>query len=464
MLLVYDDLEAARTTVTALTDQQSQLARKQFETLAKKCRRELRQAVTDKMTVTRALESAKKSLAKLQIELEVVRATNAKLQSHKSVVTDDVSQLRSEVSRLQDQKKLLERQLSQNETLAQERDATVHRLETEQKKLKLQLQSSEKNLKNQLARHEQDWQDRMAEMNLVQGNLAEEREDMLREKKRVEEELKKVESEHRKLEEGKCGLEAKIGQLEGQISEMEARFAENTEEISRVRRGIVRVVVDRACSAARARVISEHTREEFTAREGELRTEIAALSQERDTLSQSLEISRRERDELEARSKGVHEREEKIQDLTNKLEALSKENESIRTEIQSLSELRQSAVDNLQQLSEAKQSLQLDNQKIHMTLRTEISLLQTKLKSVEDEKQALEARVAELSAARTSRGGGSAFQGVSGATEGGYAEGLRRQVGALQTADTRQLRRENSEKKVHIHTMYRGVCNWNNNL
>ena len=57
----------------------------------------------------------------MQIELEVVRTTNTKLQSQKSIVADDVSQLRAEGAQLQDQKKLLERQLSQNEAAAQEK-------------------------------------------------------------------------------------------------------------------------------------------------------------------------------------------------------------------------------------------------------------------------------------------------------------------------------------------------------
>ena len=448
---VCDDLEATRTTITSLTDQQNKLARKQFEDLAKTCRDELQRAKTDKAEMSGALQKAKKSLAKMQIELEVVRTTNTKLQSQKSIVADDVSQLRAEIAQLQDQKKLLERQLSQNEAVAQEKDKIVHQLESEQHKLKSQLQSSEKNWKNQLARLERDWQDRMAEMNLLQENLSEEKDDLLREKESIEEKLAQVESENSKLEEEKTVLEDGVGQLEAQIVEMESKLAVNAAEISQVQRVIAKTVVEGACSTARARLLREQERDAFTAKEDELRSELTTLAHERDTMMDSLHQRQREQEVVEVLAKGARKKEEKINELTSQLESLTTENKSIRAEIQSLNELRQSAVDNLQQLSEAKQSLQLDNQKIHMTLRTEISLLQTKLKSVEDEKQALEARVADLVAGSGrggggGGGGGSAFKGLPGATEGGYAEGLRRQVGVLQT-ETQQLRREDSELK-----------------
>lgn len=445
---VCDDLETVRTTIISFTDQQNTLARKQFETLAKSCRQELQRAKADKAEVTSALQKAKRSLAKMQIELEVVRATNTKLQSQKSVVADDVSQLRAEIAQLQDQKKLLERQLCQNEAVAQEKDKTVQRLESEQHKLKSQIQSSEKNWKNQLARLERDWQDRMAEMNLLQENLAEEKDDLVREKESVEERLAEVESENRKIKDKKTVLESKVGQLEAQIVEMESKLAENVAVMSKVQRVIAKMVVDRACSTARARLFRDQERDKFLAREDELQTELSALGSERDALRDSMQQGRREQEIVEVLAKGVREKEGKIRELTSQLDSLRTENESIRAEIQSFNELR----DNLQQLSEAKQSLQLDNQKIHMTLCTEIRVLQTKLKSVEDEKQALEVRVADLAAAAGASGrvaggaGGSAFKGLPGAAEGGYTEGLRRQVGALQ-AETQQLRRENTELK-----------------
>ena len=461
---VLDDLETTRTNVATLTDHQSQLAREQFRELAKKCREEISRAVSDKKAVAKALDGAKRSLAKLQIELEVVRATNAKLQSHKSVVADDVSQLKSEVSRLQDQKKMLERRLSQNETLAAEREKTIRELETEKKKLKSQIQSSEKNWKNQLARHERDWEDRMAEMDAIQGTLAEEKEDLLREKALAEEKLATIESENRDLEEGKRELESKVGELECKITEMEIQLEDNTREMSRVRSGIAKVVVRHACSSASTRAAAECDRDRFTARETELKNEVADLTRERDALTESLERREQEQREMEARTKSAHENEEKIKELTAQLDSLKTENETIRGEIKSLGELRQSAVDNLQELTEAKESLQLDSQKVRMTLRTEISLLKTKLKSVEDEKLALEARVSDLVAAAGAGaaaggrgrmagagGGGSAFQGIAGAAgEEGYVDGLRRQAqaGTLQS-ESQGLRRENTaEKKV----------------
>ena len=458
---VFDDLEATRATVTTLAEQQNQTTRKQFQDFAKKCGEEVARAVSEKKALAKALDTAKRSLAKLQIELEVIRGKNAKLQSHKTVVADDVSQLRSEVSRLQDQKKMLERKLSQNETLTAEQEKTIRELETEKKKLKSQLQSSEKNWKNQLARHERDWEDRMAEMDAVQGNLIEQKDDLLLERTMLEEKLASTELANRNLEEEKDDLEEKVDQLEIMITEMESRLADNTDEMLRVRSGIAKAVVKQACISALARVVAEHQSDEFKAKEMSLKTKMAALTQERDELTDSLKTSELEKKEIEAHSKDALESEAKIKQLTTQLDSLKTENESIRAEIKSLSELRQSAVDNLEQLSEAKQSLQLDNQKIHMTLRTEISLLQTKLKTVEDEKQALEARISDLvTAAETGEdrvsgvlgmvpvtNSSSAFEGATSGGESEYTDTLRR----VMHAETQQLRRENTEireKKV----------------
>ena len=452
---MYDDLETTRSTVTTLAEHQSKLAREQFEVLVKKCRVELRRAVTDKMVVTKSLSEAKRSLAKLQIEVEVVRATNMKLQSHKSVVADDVSQLRSEVAQLEDQKKMLERQLSQNEKMATEKETAFRQLEAEKKKLKSQLQSNEKTWKAQLARCERDWEDRMAEMEQIQGNIEDEKEDLLEEKARIEERLSKIESDNSKLEEEKRDLEGKVAQFESQITEMEARLSENATEILRVQRDIAQAVVNHACSMAKARWSTQCQQEEFAARESEMKTKMAALVCERDQLTQQLEESQSNKEEMEAQVRDTSEKDKKIEELTAQLDSLKTENDTIRAEIRSLSELRQSAVDNLQQLSEAKQSLQLDNQKIHMTLRTEISLLQAKLKSTEEEKQALEAKLTELAPGKASsietgrrervgsgRGGGGSFQGVAtrpGEERGSYASGnLRRQV---ENADKKVLKR-----------------------
>ena len=447
---VYDEFEAARTGITTLTEHQNKLSREQFEALAGKCRNEICRVSEEKATMAQSLDDAKRSLAKLQIELEVVRATNLKLQSHKSVVADDVSQLQTEVARLEDQKRMLERRLSQNEKMAAEKDKTVRQLEAEKKKLKSQLQSNEKTWKAQLVRHERDWEDRMAEMELIQGNIEEENEDLVRGKNAMEERLACVESDKSKLEEEKRELEGKVRVLESKIKEMEMKLSENAAEMTRVQKGIAQAVVEHTCALAKVRVSSQERQKEFAARESELGEEMAALTRDRDQLHQRLEESQLNQKEMEARMKNTKENDDKIGELTAQLDSLKTENETIRAEIRSLSELRQSAVDNLQQLSEAKQSLQLDNQKIHMTLRTEISLLQTKLKSTEEEKQALEARVAELvaggaggsggaaggrgrveSGGRGGGGGGGSFEGE----DRGYAGSIRRQV-------------DNTEKKV----------------
>lgn len=442
---IYDEVEDTRSAVATITEQQSTRAREQFESLATKCREELGQASEEKAAIVQHLDKAKRSLAKVQIEVEVLRAKNLKLQSQKSVVADDVNQLRSDIARLEDQKKILERQLSQNEKMATEKDKTVKELEEDKKKLKSQLQSKEKTWKTQFARQERDWEDRMAEMEQIQGNIEEEKDDLLHEKNAIEERLADVEADKGVLEKEKSELEDKVTELESQITEMEGRLSENAAEMDRVQKDIAQVVVEHACNLAKVRMSSQLKEQEFAASESEMRIKMAALVEERDRLTERLEDSQTSRKEIEALEKGTSEKDDKIQDLTAQLDSLKTENESIATEIKSLRELHQSAVDNLQQHLEAKESLQLDNQKIHMTLRTEISLLQTKLKTTEEEKLSLETKVSQLMAASSmassSVKGERAGEGKSGGA-GGFREGeeAREYVGSETT--------ESREKKV----------------
>ena len=86
----------------------------------------------------------------------------------------------------------------------------------------------------------------MAEMNLLQENLSEEKDIYC-----VKSRLKKnwLKSNQRIVNLKKTVLEDGVGQLEAQIVEMESKLAENAAEISQVQRVIAKTVVEGACNA-----------------------------------------------------------------------------------------------------------------------------------------------------------------------------------------------------------------------
>ena len=447
---MYDELEATRSEVTTLTAHHAALTKDLFLSLGDRWQSELHSAEEKGSKVAEELQSTEQSLSRLAGELESARASNVELRVEKSKVAGSVSRLKSETSLLSDQKRLLEQQLSQNESICQEKDRTLQLLGAEHSRLKKQLQSNEKTSKQQLVQLEREWQGRMAEMDLIQGNLMDEKEDLLREKAKVERRLCEVEAENRKLEEEKLSLEQRVRELDTLIAEMGAKLDDNWTEISRVESSIAKVVVGCACSAAKVRLQAECLEEELVSREEELKHEVCVLVEEKDTLTLSLAESQKEKEAMKAQVETAKEDQEKIEHLTTQLEVLSTENETIREEIKSLSQQRQSAVDNLQVLSEAEHSRQLDSQKIQMTLQTDIRLLKSKLENVVDEKKIMEKQFSELAAQKGGGVGGGGGGGGGGykvqAGEGQYVEQLRRQVTALQ-GEVQRHRRENQELK-----------------
>ena len=109
--------------------------------------------------------------------------------------------------------------------------------------------------------------------------------------------------------------------------------------------------------------------------------------------------------------------------MTSQLEAMTTENTQLKTEVKALEEKHKMAMKELQQLAEKEQTRHL-HKKLKMTLTTEISLLKSKLKSVEDDKTALEAKLMEFSKETAS-----AFQAIP---ESKQVEKLRQQIVALQ--------------------------------
>ena len=433
---ISDDLESAKCSVITLTSQQQGLVQESFTLLAHKCRETLAQAEKDKSQLAQALELSRTSLSQMEGDVEILKAENAKLLAQKGTIAADISTLRSEVATLCDQRRLLEVQLSQNNALSREKDQKVEELETQQRKLKDKLASTERNWKNQFVRLEQEWQGRLAEVNLLQENLSEEREELLREKAIMEEQLFQLQLENKQLEITRTELQAHVATLESRIDDLSSKLSENTTEISRAERSIAKLIAERACAVAQLATQQGALEAELLVSKESLEGAVIAKK----TLESSLSVAHAE---LKDHLVQITEKTAKIDHFAAQLSFLNNENIHLKSEIRLVNERHQKTVGRLQVLAEKEQCLLLDNEKIKMTLTTEIGLLKSKLRSVEEEKRTLEQQLLEVSRDRQ----GSAFQVIP---ESKQVEQLRKQLSVLQAESKRKglSSQESSERKA----------------
>ena len=118
---------------------------------------------------------------------------------------------------------------------------------------------------------------------------------------------------------------------------------------------------------------------------------------------------------------------------------LTQEKEQMRVEMGLLNEKYFSAQQQFQTLAEAEQTRLLHNEKVKLTLKTEIELLKGRLNSVNDEKHKLEDKILKLAAEKAEST--SAFQAVP---QGKLVEQLKMQIAALQL-ESKQHRKFNQQ-------------------
>ena len=440
VIMMNEELSTTKTTITTLLNQQQSLVHDSFMLLVEKCREQLNVAKLDKSKAEEALKVSQKSLKAMESDYETLKAENAKLQNKRTSITSDVSKLRSEIASLQDQKRLLTIQLSQNETLAQEKDQRVTELETEQKQLREKLTSSEKRWKNEYIRLERDWEGKLAEANLTEEMLSEEKETLLIQQADLEQQLDKLQSENQQLVIAKTELETQIGNWETKLEHLSSQVDKNQYQLSAAQQEVAKLLAEKACISAEMTLAEQSYRENFEALTAKHSSSIDTVSSKNKELQDAIASLKAERTHLDDRLALISEKETQIDRLTSEMAIMSQENEQLKVEVGLLNEKCTSVQQDFQSFVEAEQTRLLDNEKVKLTLKTEIELLKSKLKSVGDEKHNLEDKIMKLDSEKAQFS--SAFHAVP---QSKHVEQLKKQIVILQ-AETKQQRRVNQEQ------------------
>ena len=439
VMMMNKDLSTTKTTIATLLGQQRTLVHDSFVLLVEKCREQLSAAQVDKSKAEEALKVSQKSLKAMESDYETLKSENTKLQAKRSTITSDVSKLRSEIAALQDQKRLLSVQLNQNETLAREKDEKVTELETQQKQLQDKLTSSEKRWKNEYLRLERDWEGKLAEANLAEEMLSEEKESLLKQQAVLEQKLDQLQLENKQLTIAKVEGEAQVGNWEAKIEHLTSQVNENDSQILSTQQEVARLLAEKACITAKMTLTQQNYEEKFEALKHEQSSAIETANLHSKELQDKLDSMKTERSDVSNQLALISEKETQIDRLTSQMAILTQEKEQMRVEMGLLNEKYFSAQQQFQTLAEAEQTRLLHNEKVKLTLKTEIELLKGRLNSVNDEKHKLEDKILKLAAEKAEST--SAFQAVP---QGKLVEQLKMQIAALQL-ESKQHRKFNQQ-------------------
>ena len=439
VVMMNEDLSTTKTTIATLLAQQQSLVHDSFMLLVEKCREQLRTAKVDRSKAEDALKVSQRSLKAMEEDFATLKAENTKLQSKKSTVASDVSKLRSEIASLQDQKRLLSVQLSQNETLTLEKDKRVTELETKHKQLQEKFTSSEKRWKNEYVRLERDWEGKLAEANLTEEMLSEERESLLKQKEILEHRLDELQSENDVLATAKVDLQAQVETWQSKLEQLSSHVNENDLQLSSAQQEVARLLAEKVCASAQMTFAQQMYEEKLESLRVEHSSSIEGAKKETKELEDALASIKVERFNLSDQMAVIAEKETQIERISSKMAVLSQENEQLKVEMGLLNEKYTSTQQEFHSLVEAEQNRLLENEKLKLTLKTEIELLKGNLKSVGDEKQRLEEKLLKLDTDKASSS--SAFHAVP---QNKQVEQLKKQIASLQ-AESKQHRRVNQE-------------------
>ena len=426
------DLRLTQDTIAVLSTEQHSMIHESFSILAEKCREEIQRVADSNGQLTNALANAETSLAALQDNYDKLRQKNEQLVSQKSNVSSEVSKLRSEISTLQDQKKMLEIQLVQTNTLTQQKDEQLQDLTEEKTKIEEKLNENERKWKNEFGRLEMEWEGRVAMATQAHELLLDSKEVLEAEKNDIEGKLTQVEFENTQLVLVQKELEGSVSQLESELGGLNEKYSVKKGLISTAQKDIARLLAEKALLKAEAKIHSKILQEKLSQVEAEKQREVDAVQSTSEELNQSLWKLEQERIAVHATLAKVVQKEGEIDQLTTKVATLGNEKQQIENEMQLLSEKHCQAQQDIQLLVDNEESRQLDNEKLKMTLMTEIELLKSKLKTLE------EIRTPEGSKDKVN----SAFQLVP---QNRQTDQLLKQISALQQENKEKRRVSNSE-------------------
>lgn len=360
------------------------MVRDSFLLLAEKCREEIEEASTGKGELVNALANVEASLAALQENYEKICQQKEKLVSQKSSISAEVSKLRSEVTSLQDQKKLLEVKLSQNDILAQQRDSQLLDLTEEKEKIEEKLENNERKWKNEFRRLEQEWEGKVAMATQDYELLLDSKEALENNKNDLEEKLAKIELDKKRLLIIQSDFEERVLSLGSELTSLHGKFSASEGLILAAKREIAKLLSEKAILSAEAKISSELFQSKLAELENEKACEVAIAKASSEELTDSLQKLEAQRIEVHTKLAQVVKKECEIDVLTTKVTALSNEKEQLQNEIKLITEKHSKAQQEILSLMENDESRQLDNDKLKMTLTTEIELLKSKLKTLEE--------------------------------------------------------------------------------
>lgn len=441
---VRSELESAQNAIVYFSSQQQALVHESFLMLVDRCREYLSVAENNKDTLSEALALAESSLSKLSEDYELLKDTNSKLHTQRSAMQDEVISLKEEVSALNDQKRLQSIQISLNETLSREREEKIAEMEIAQSKLKTKHSSSEKIWKKELSKVEMEWEVKVAEINQKCDFLLDEKETLLTEKYQLEVKLAEVVLDNTKLTVTREEFESRIKDLEERMVLTTLKVDEYEREVCKARDEIATLLVQKVCLSAQMQLDRQEFEDKLEGLNQEKKTEISHVLDENRTLNESVESVQDENAALMKRLEDVSGKEKHIGILESKISVLLTNQDHLQSEMDSLMKKHASVLDQFQLLEESEHSRRLDNEKLKMTLSTEIKLLKSKLTSVEKERNRFKAQLLEAASRDPQKS--SAFHSVGNINGGSkhQVEQLKKHIAALQS-ESKQQRKLNLE-------------------
>ena len=408
---VREDLDSTKSAISFFIGQQHVLAHDSFIMLVSKCREYISMAENDKSKLNEALSLAESSFAKISEDYEHLKSENAKLHSQKISVTDELSALKEEVAMLQDQKRLLSVKLSQNETILHERDGKISEMESSHKQLQERYSTSERNWKREFSKLELEWSGKVAEAEQQCELLLEDKDTLLKEKVFLEERIAEVILENEKLTVARDELIAQVEEMEKKMESINSKVDENEQTISRVQGNIASLLAKKVCLVAQMRVEEEVHKEKVASMEKERAKVLSNAHEQTHTLQERVDILTREREDMANKLEEITSKEEDIGKLESQMAVLIIKQEQLQAEKDAQTKKLSSLLQEIQALQEGEHSRRLHNEKVKMTLTTEMKLLKSKLSSLEDENDRLKSRLGDVGKEHAKQSG--AFQALA---------------------------------------------------
>ena len=434
------DLDTVQSAVSFFSSQQQHLVHDSFKMLAAKCRERIMAADKDGSRVSETLRVTEHSLQKMEKDFEIVKSENSKLQSHKGRMTGEISTLKSEIAKLQDQKRMQAVQISQSEALARDKDAKISKVEREQRELQGRFSTSEKNWKREYKKLELEWEGKVAEAIQSCELLTEEKEQLMAEKSRLEAQLADVVQDSKNLAVAKDEVESLSKQLEEKMVDGLLKADEHERTICKAQEDVARLLVQKAFLTAELQLDQEKYDAKVVSLREDRNEAVTGLNAENRKLQLSLASLEQEREDLAERLEEISSKERHIGKLESKISVLTRSQSELQTEMDALTKKHAKVIQDFRMLEDAEHSRRLDNEKVKMTLTTEIKLLKSKLSSVERERGKLEQKLSET--ASEAAAPSSAFHAVPPSTK--QVDQLKKQVAILQS-ESKQQRKINME-------------------